>query len=345
MILVTGGAGFIGSNFIIEFFKNSNENILNYDKLTYAGNLQNLNKIKKDPRYSFMKGDICDSLKLKNMLFELKPKKVINFAAETHVDKSIINPEKFIKTNIFGTYTLIEEIRKYYNTLNNTLKKDFKFVHISTDEVFGSLNTSDHPFNEKSPYKPNSPYSASKASSDHIIRSYFKTFNLPSIIINCSNNYGPYQFPEKLIPLCIMNALQGKEIPIYGNGNNIRDWIHVKDHCSAIKLILEKGIAGSSYNVGGNCEMTNLDIVKMICEMMDKIISIGKTSSFKDLIKFVKDRPGHDYRYSVDNSKITEELKWKPKVNFNEGLKKTIIWYINNEKWFRKTLEKKSRSK
>ena len=333
MILVTGGAGFIGSNFIKEYLKNKNESIVNYDKLTYAGNLKNLKKIENNSRYEFIKGDICDSVKLNEILSKFKPSKIINFAAETHVDKSIKNPENFIKTNIYGTYKLIESTRNYFNELKNPLKKEFRFIHISTDEVFGSLKKNDPPFNEKTQFRPNSPYSASKASSDHLIRSYNKTFNIPSIIVNCSNNYGPFQFPEKLIPVCILNALQGKEIPIYGEGDNIRDWLYVDDHCRAIQIILDKGKVGETYNVGGNCELSNLNLVKKICEVMDEIIPRKDGKSYKYFIKFVKDRLGHDYRYSVNSSKITNELKWKPKVNINDGLKKTINWYIKNQKW------------
>ncbi|OUW01519.1 MAG: dTDP-glucose 4,6-dehydratase [Betaproteobacteria bacterium TMED156] len=349
MILITGGAGFIGSNFVLHLLNDKvvQERIVVLDCLTYAGNMNNLASAIKNPNFIFEKCDINDKGSLKSVIKKFSPKSIIHFAAESHVDRSIIGPSKFIQTNICGTYNLLESFYEYFlalsddvstsnTTVNEITKKNFRFIHVSTDEVYGSLNPKDPGFTENHPFKPNSPYASSKASSDLLVRAWNKTYGLPTIITNCSNNYGPYQFPEKLIPLVISNAMDHKPIPIYGNGQQIRDWIFVEDHCEAINLVLKKGLVGETYNIGGNCECKNIDLVKMICSILDKLLPIknsNKIKSYKDLIKFVPDRPGHDERYSVNNNKIKKNLAWKPRENLPTGLKKTIEWYIKNTDW------------
>jgi len=334
-ILVTGGCGFIGSNFILSQINNHNNIILNYDKLTYAANIDNLKKVKNNSSYSFINGDIQDYKKLKECINKFSPDYMINFAAESHVDRSIDSAEDFINTNILGTYRLLEASLEYYRK-----NKVFKFLHVSTDEVYGSLGENNF-FTESTPYDPSSPYSASKAASDHLVRAWFKTYNFPGVITNCSNNYGPYQFPEKLIPLMIINCLNSNSLPIYGTGDNIRDWLYVEDHCDALYTVLNKGKVGETYNIGGNEEKTNLDIVNIICEILDDINPTKKYKTYKELITYVKDRPGHDFRYAIDATKIKNDLGWKPKYTFNKGIKDTILWYINNPSWWEKIINKK----
>ncbi len=329
-ILVTGGAGFIGSNFIHKYIKN--HQILNYDKLTYAGNLDNLKLVNQSPNYSFVKGDINDGLLFEKVLSDFQPEKIVNFAAESHVDRSIDNPENFLKTNILGTFNILNGSLKYFNKSSKKKKNIFCFLHISTDEVYGSLDLTGS-FKETTPYNPSSPYSASKASSDHLVKAWFKTYDFPVMITNCSNNYGPYQFPEKLIPLMITNCLENKSLPIYGNGKNIRDWIYVDDHCKGIMKVLEKGKVGETYNIGGNQEIENIDIVYKICKIMDQTKPLRDGRVYSDLIKFVNDRPGHDFRYAIDSSKIQTQLNFKPSEDIDTGLKKTIKWYLNNLDW------------
>jgi len=338
-ILVTGGAGFIGSNFIIDWFKNSKDQIVNLDKLTYASNLSNLESINQSELpYIFIKGDISDTKLVKSILKKYKIKKIINFAAESHVDRSIKNPDIFLNTNVIGTFRLIESFYQHAKEAN--LNDDFLFLHISTDEVFGELDFEDAPFNEQSRYLPNSPYSASKASSDHVVRAYSKTYGLPVIISNCSNNYGPYQYPEKLIPLTINSAIKNKAIKIYGKGHQIRDWLHVSDHCAAIRLILEKGLTGETYNIGGSAERRNIDVAKKICEILDILRPKEDSTSYKNQIKFVEDRPGHDKRYAINCNKIKNQLDWKQKESFSTGIEKTVRWYLNNLDWLDAISEK-----
>ena len=332
-ILVTGGAGFIGSNFILNNI--SNHTILNYDKLTYAGNLDNLKSLEKDPNYNFVKGDIKDLNKFNEVINGFKPDAIINFAAESHVDRSIDGPQDFIETNIFGTFILLKSALDYYSDLDKDKKKKFRFLHISTDEVYGSLGSTGK-FKETTRYDPSSPYSASKASSDHLVKAWYHTYGLPILITNCSNNYGPYQFPEKLIPLMIINCLEHKSLPIYGKGDNIRDWIYVDDHCKGIYEVLKNGKIGETYNLGGNQEMTNIDIVNNICLILDKIIPSKKINSYKELIVYVKDRPGHDFRYAIDSTKVENELNFFPLETLETGLKKTIMWYLDNLEWINK---------
>jgi len=326
--IVTGGAGFIGSNFILKVIKDPNNFVINYDLLTYAGNLNNLKSIENNQNYFFVKGDIGDSSKLNGLFDKFKPNFVVNFAAETHVDRSILNPKNFLDTNILGLHCLLNISTNYFKSH----KKLFKFLNISTDEVYGSLNTNELPFNENNQFKPNSPYSASKASGDHLVRSYNKTFGLPTLTSNCSNNYGPMQFPEKLIPLVIINYLNNKKIPVYGDGKNIRDWLYVEDHIDALQMILSKGEIGDTYNIGGENEFENLHIIKIICDYLDNHFDKNE-SSFVRLVNFVKDREGHDFRYAIDSSKINKKLGWKAKVAFNKGIDKTIKWYLNNNDW------------
>ena len=333
-ILVTGGAGFIGSNFIIKWSSEYNEKIVNLDCLNYASNKNNLSGLSSS-KYKFIKGDINNQKLVIKILKKYKIKKIINFAAETHVDRSIKNASNFIRTNINGTFNLLEATKYYYNYLSKNKKTEFRFLHVSTDEVFGSLKKLAKPSNENSPMSPNNPYSASKASSDHLVRAYYKTYNIPAITSNCTNNYGPFQFPEKLIPLVISNAINEKKLPIYGNGKQVRDWLYVEDHCKALINILEKGKIGDTYNIGGNSEITNLDLVKKICKILDKIFP-RKKGKYSQLISFVKDRPGHDQRYSLDINKIRIKLKWKPSENLDTGLAKTINWYLKNHDWLRK---------
>ena len=333
MILVTGGAGFIGSNFILRWIKKNNESVLNFDNLTYASNLKNLSSIEDNKNYFFVKGDINDKTLLKEVLFKHKPRSIVNFAAETHVDNSITSPEAFINSNITGTFNLLTAVLEFYLSLSFEEKEKFKFLHVSTDEVFGSLKLDDDKSTELSAYRPNSPYSASKAASDHLVRAYHHTFGLPVITTNCSNNYGPYQFPEKLIPLMILNALDGKDLPIYGDGMNVRDWLYVEDHCSAIWRVLKNGQLGETYNVGGLCEKPNIQIVDTICEILDEANPRQDGKSYKTQKTYVKDRPGHDRRYAIDCSKIQTELGWRPTETFSTGLRKTVEWYLENRQW------------
>ncbi len=332
-ILITGGAGFIGSNFILNWLENKKEGIVNFDKLTYAGNLENLECIVENPNYFFEKGDICDTSLLRDLMIKYSPTSVIHFAAESHVDRSIEYSDSFIQTNIMGTYSLLETSKDYWNSLEESKKKKFRFLHISTDEVYGSLNSQQEPFNEDYPFKPNSPYSATKAASDHLVRSWHKTYELPAITINCSNNYGPYQFPEKLIPLTILNALAGKPIHIFGDGKHVRDWIYVKDHCIAIKSVLEDGRIGQVYNIGGKSELENLQVAILICKILDELSPKIDGLSYQDQIIFITDRKGHDRRYAIDISKIKNELGWEPLETFETGIRKTVQWYLNNPKW------------
>lgn len=332
-ILVTGGCGFIGSNFILDSIELVDEKIINIDKLTYAGNLQNLVSIVKSSNYHFIHGDLCNFDLLKKIIYENKPRVIINFAAETHVDRSINSPENFIQTNIIGTYRLLEACRIYWNELDNKKKSEFRLLHISTDEIYGSLKNNDSPFRETNKLEPNSPYSASKAASDHLVRAWYKTYELPTITTNCSNNYGPYQFPEKLIPLTIVHALEGKKIPIYGDGKQVRDWLFVKDHCNAIRKIIELGKVGEVYNIGGENEKSNIEIVTTICNLLDEMNPASSGVSYRKNISFVADRPGHDRRYAVDVNKIKTELNWKPSETFKTGLEKTIKWYLDNLSW------------
>ena len=330
MILVTGGAGFIGSNFVLNWLSTQNEGLINLDSLSYAADLNNLESISENKEYFFIKGNIEDQNLIEKILEKYNPRAVINFAAETHVDRSIENPEIFMKTNIFGTFHLLNASLKFWKKISLDDQKKFKFLHISTDEVFGSLSLEDEKSNELSPYKPNSPYSASKAASDHLVRAWGETYKLPVITTNCTNNYGPHQFPEKLIPLLIHNCLNNKKLPIYGKGENVRDWLYVEDHCEAIKEVLVKGSIGESYNIGGNNEKTNIEIVKTVCSTLDEIKPRKNNSSYKELITFVEDRPGHDFRYSLDISKIKKELNWQPQETFESGIRKTILWYLEN---------------
>ena len=332
---VTGGCGFIGANFIQYLLNKTKPNsVVNLDKLTYAGNQKNLADFEQDPRYIFVHGDICDAELVSKLFTEYQPNYIVNFAAESHVDRSIDGPAEFIQTNIVGTSVLLQEALKYYSTLKGKESERFRFHHVSTDEVFGSLSESGF-FTEETPYDPSSPYSASKASSDHLIRAWHRTFDLPVLISNCSNNYGPYQFPEKLIPLMILNCLEEKPLPVYGTGENIRDWLYVEDHCDAIYTILQKGAIGETYNVGGNNEIKNIQIVEVICDVLNDIHPAGSGKSYHELITFVKDRPGHDFRYAIDASKLKKEIGWEPKESFNTGIQKTIEWYLKNEEWWR----------
>ena len=332
--IVTGGSGFIGSNFI-RFILNEGyaEKIINLDKLTYAGNPKNLSDFQQDERYVFVQGDICNQDIVKELFLIHRPNVVVNFAAESHVDRSIDGPGDFIKTNISGTFTLLQESLRYFQTLENENQELFRFHHVSTDEVFGSLNDNGF-FTEETPYDPSSPYSASKAASDHLVRAWQRTFGLPIIISNCSNNYGPYQFPEKLIPLMILNCLAEESLPVYGTGENVRDWLYVDDHCEAIHTIIENGKIGETYNVGGNNEIMNIDIVKTICNILDEIKPSTHLKSYMELITFVTDRPGHDFRYAIDSSKLKNELNWQPKETFESGIKQTINWYLENQSWW-----------
>jgi len=336
-IFVTGGCGFIGSNFIINQIQHTDNSIINLDKLTYAGNEDNLKDIASSNQYTFINGDINTKSIVDDIFRDFHPHAIINFAAESHVDRSIDGPMEFVHTNIVGTANLLESSREYCDSNNN-----FRFIHVSTDEVYGSLENEGF-FTEETPYNPTSPYSASKASSDHLVNAWHHTFNLPTIITNCSNNYGPYQFPEKLIPLMIMNCLEGKDLPVYGNGENIRDWLFVEDHCDAIYKVFLHGKIGQTYNIGGNNEIKNIEIVNSICEIMDNQRPLDNNKSYKDLIKFVEDRPGHDFRYAIDASKIANELDWVPSENFDSGIEKTIKWYLDNQDWCEKIKYKQER--
>jgi len=331
-ILVTGGAGFIGSNYVLDWLAQSDETAVNLDKLTYAGNLANLAGLQNDKRHVFVRGDICDRPLVKRLLAEHKPRAVLHFAAESHVDRSIHGPAEFVQTNLVGTFSLLEEARAYCGTLDATAKQSFRFLHISTDEVYGSLGPNDPAFAETAPYAPNSPYSASKAGSDHLVRAWHHTYDLPTLITNCSNNYGPWQFPEKLIPLTIANALAGKPLPVYGDGRNVRDWLYVGDHCAGIRAVLAHGRPGEVYNIGGNAEMKNIDVVRALCAALDALRP-DTAGRHERLIAFVKDRPGHDRRYAIDAGKITSELGWRPGENFASGLRKTVQWYLDHADW------------
>ena len=332
-IIVTGGAGFIGANFVLAWVKLGLGTVINLDKLTYAGNLENLQEIKHHPQHMFVHGDIADKALLKSLLEEHQPRAVINFAAESHVDRSIHGPEDFIQTNVVGTFHLLEEVRAYWSGLSEEHRKEFRFLHVSTDEVYGSLGKADAAFTETHTYAPNSPYSASKAASDHLVRAYHHTYGLPTLTTNCSNNYGPHHFPEKLIPLVIHNALAGKPLPIYGNGQQIRDWLYVEDHCSAIRRVLEAGKVGEVYNVGGWNEKPNIEVVKTLCRILDEKQPRADGKSYADQITFVQDRPGHDQRYAIDASKLADTLGWKPQETFETGIEKTVNWYLQNQDW------------
>jgi dTDP-glucose 4,6-dehydratase len=333
MILVTGGAGFIGANFVLDWLAKSDEALVNLDILSYAGNRQTLAALDGDKRHIFVQGDIGDAALVARLLAEHRPRAIVNFAAESHVDRSIHGPEAFIQTNIVGTFHLLEAVRAYWGNLEGEDKANFRFLHVSTDEVYGSLCKSDPAFTETNRYEPNSPYSASKAASDHLVRAYHHTYGLPVLTTNCSNNYGPYHFPEKLIPLVIHNALAGKALPIYGDGQQIRDWLYVKDHCSAIRRVLEAGALGETYNVGGWNEKANLDVVHTLCAILDELQPRADGQSYKTQITFVKDRPGHDKRYAIDASKLERELGWKPAETFDTGIRKTVEWYLANQDW------------
>ena len=324
MLLVTGGAGFIGSNFVLSTLKQTGEPIVNLDKLTYAGSLRNLESLRGDAKHVFVQGDICDRPLVRKLLDQYRPRAIVHFAAESHVDRSIAGPAPFIETNVTGTFSLLEEAKAYCEA-----QTAFRFVHVSTDEVYGSLGPGDPAFKETTPYAPNSPYAASKAAADHLVRAYHHTYGLPTLTTNCSNNYGPRQFPEKLIPLTIRNALAGKPLPVYGDGKNVRDWLYVDDHCEAVRVVLERGRVGEAYNIGGDCEKTNIEVVNAICALLDEA-SPRRGGRHAELISFVKDRPGHDRRYAMDATKIAGELGWKPRDTFDSGLAKTVRWYIDN---------------
>ncbi|MFZ9552846.1 MAG: dTDP-glucose 4,6-dehydratase [Hylemonella sp.] len=333
MILVTGGAGFIGANFVLDWFAQSDEPVLNLDKLTYAGNLETLASLQNDARHVFVQGDIGDSALVGKLLAQHRPRAVVNFAAESHVDRSIHGPEDFIQTNIVGTFRLLEEVRAYFGGMDEAAKAAFRFLHVSTDEVYGSLALADPAFTEQHRYEPNSPYSASKAASDHLVRAYHHTYGLPVLTTNCSNNYGPYHFPEKLIPLMIVNALAGKPLPVYGDGMQIRDWLYVKDHASAIRRVLAAGKLGEVYNVGGWNEKPNIEIVNTLCALLDELRPRSDGQSYAKQISYVKDRPGHDRRYAIDARKLERELGWKPDETFESGIRKTVQWYLANPDW------------
>lgn len=333
MIVVTGGAGFIGSNFVNDWLASSDEPILNLDKLTYAGNLNNLKAVSEDARHMFVQGDICDRAQLDALFFDNKPRAIVHFAAESHVDRSILGPGEFINTNINGTFSLLEAARTYWSGLPEEERAAFRFLHVSTDEVYGTLGPDDAPFSETTPYAPNSPYSASKAASDHLVRAYHHTYGLPTLTTNCSNNYGPYHFPEKLVPLIIANARAGKPLPIYGDGQQVRDWLYVSDHCAAIRRVLEDGRLGETYNIGGWNEKANLDVVYTLCDILDELSPKASGGSYREQITYVADRPGHDRRYAIDARKIERELGWRPAETFESGIKKTVQWYLANQEW------------
>ena len=332
-ILVTGGAGFIGSNFVVRWLGHKPETIVNLDKLTYAGNLASLAAVADNEHHEFVHGDICDFDLVQELLRRFDVRGVIHFAAESHVDRSIHGPEDFISTNVTGTLRLLDAARGYWESLPSAGKDEFRFINVSTDEVFGSLGTEDAPFTEQSNYQPNSPYSASKASADHLARAYFHTYGMPVITTHCSNNYGPHQFPEKLIPVLVLNGMRGETLPVYGDGGNIRDWLYVDDHCDALERVLEDGVPGETYNIGGDCELANIDVVKTVCHLLDEAPGGESHRPHEDLIEFVSDRPGHDRRYAIDATKIREQLDWRPKESFESGLQKTVRWYLDNPDW------------
>lgn len=332
-ILVTGGAGFIGSNFVLRWIESVGSPVVNLDLLTYAGNPASLDPLTTDARHALVRGDICDGELVSSLLREHRPRAIVHFAAESHVDRSIAAPDAFIRTNVQGTFTLLEQAKNYWSELQQEDKQVFRFLHVSTDEVYGSLGSSDPAFSETTAYAPNSPYAASKAASDHLVRAYHHTFGLPVLTTNCSNNYGPLQFPEKLIPLMILNALEGKALPVYGDGENVRDWLFVDDHCAAIRTVLERGHVGETYNIGGNSERRNRDVVNLICDLVDELRPDGGVGPRRKLITFVKDRPGHDRRYAIDASKINRELGWRPAEVFESGLRRTVRWYLDNLAW------------
>jgi dTDP-glucose 4,6-dehydratase len=332
-ILVTGGAGFIGSNFVLRWIEDVGTPVVNLDLLTYAGNPANLVSLEGDSRYQLVRADICDPDAIAAALQEHRPRAIVHFAAESHVDRSIVDPGAFIRTNVQGSYVLLEQTRRYWSALEGSPKDNFRFLHVSTDEVYGTLGPDDPPFSETTPYAPNSPYAASKAGSDHLARAYFHTYKMPVLTTNCSNNYGPFQFPEKLIPLMILNALEGKSLPVYGDGQNVRDWLFVDDHCSAIRTVLQRGKLGETYNVGGNSERNNLHVVETICDLLDELRPDATIGPRRKLIKFVTDRPGHDRRYAIDARKIARELGWQPSVEFERGLRNTVEWYLNHAAW------------
>ncbi|WP_305845631.1 dTDP-glucose 4,6-dehydratase [Photobacterium kishitanii] len=340
-ILVTGGAGFIGSAVIRHIINNTQDSIVNVDKLTYAGNLESLSDVENNDRYVFEQVDICDRAELDRVFTEYKPDAVMHLAAESHVDRSIDGPAAFIETNIIGTYTILEATRAYWNQLDDSCKLEFRFHHISTDEVYGDLEGTDDLFTETTSYEPSSPYSASKASSDHLVRAWLRTYGLPTIVTNCSNNYGPYHFPEKLIPLIILNALDGKALPVYGDGMQIRDWLYVEDHAAALYTVVTKGEIGETYNIGGHNEKANIEVVKTICSLLEELVpnKPDGVTQYQDLITYVTDRPGHDVRYAIDASKIARELGWKPAETFESGIRKTVEWYLANQKWWSRVLD------
>ena len=332
-ILVTGGAGFIGSNFVLHWLRNAGVAVVNLDLLTYAGNAGNLAALEADSRHRLVRGDICDSELVATLLRDHRPRAIVHFAAESHVDRSIADPGAFIRTNVQGTFTLLEQAKLFWTALDDADRHAFRFLHVSTDEVYGSLGPGDPAFSESTAYAPNSPYAASKAASDHLVRAYHHTYGLPVITTNCSNNYGPFQFPEKLIPLMILNALEGKPLPVYGNGSNVRDWLYVEDHCAAIRVVLDHGRVGETYNIGGNSERKNLDVVAAICDLVDELRPDAQLGPRRKLITFVGDRPGHDLRYAINASKIAQELGWKPALQFEDGLRKTVAWYLKHGSW------------
>lgn len=335
MVLVTGGAGFIGANFVLDWMAQSEEAVVNLDKLTYAGNLETLASLKGNPKHVFVQGDIGESALVDQLLAEHKPRAVLNFAAESHVDRSIHGPEDFVKTNVLGTFRLLESVRGYWSALPADQKEAFRFLHVSTDEVYGSLSATDPAFTEENKYEPNSPYSASKAASDHLVRAWHHTYGLPVLTTNCSNNYGPFHFPEKLIPLMIVNALAGKPLPVYGDGMQVRDWLYVKDHCSAIRRVLEAGRLGENYNVGGWNEKPNIEIVNTVCALLDELRPRADGRTYREQITYVTDRPGHDRRYAIDARKLERELGWKPAETFDTGIRKTVEWYLDHAEWVR----------
>jgi dTDP-glucose 4,6-dehydratase len=335
LILVTGGAGFIGSNFVLQWIADETAGVVNLDKLTYAGNLNNLRAVEAHPRYRFEQGDIVDRNCLSGLLQRDQPRAIVHFAAESHVDRSIHGPDDFVRTNVNGTFSLLEEVRAHWSALPEPDRSSFRFLHVSTDEVYGSLGANDPAFSETTPYAPNSPYSASKAASDHLVRAYHHTYGLPVLTTNCSNNYGPHQFPEKLIPLMILNACAGKPLPVYGDGQNVRDWLYVEDHCRAIRTVLSRGRVGETYNIGGRSERKNLDIVGTVCELLDELRPNDSVVPHNQLVTFVKDRPGHDRRYAIDARKIERELSWQSRETFETGIRKTVCWYLEHEDWVR----------